>query len=725
LKISLGKKILSINLASSTLKKNDENELRSTIAEYSKKISIQEINLIRLSRKYDSLRHDEQTLRDAYHKIEVSFAEKEAELHERLNELLAWKNKASSQLKILFNLQMNSVPVDDYRILRNQLEIYQQKYADIKLKEADYNSRIARLETCERDLFTKNELIRDLKEDLLESELEMEMIRRRLEDLDPAFKKYQQIFRQMVEIIKNKNLSPIQIFELMDRDKSGKLSRNEFESALINMQIPFSKSDLDILFMFLDWDGNGEIEYKEFLKRLKRSGVKMRSNEEHLVFKVYEAITKANLTLERAFELFDKDGDNLISKDDMVSTFQGMSFGVDSRTIEEFFAMANINGDGSINFDEFYRLFEKTIKDAFIEEKKLKTDELNWKMQLMIKMDEAIKASSLTLLDAFNIIDDDRSGKITFDEFKELFNKMGISLELDKLSSLFKELDKDSSGYVTFPEFQHYFNEAKRENERINRLKFIASKTENLRDSTLRQLDSDKELNTANLGMSDQQRMAMKIALLETREKDAVRKIEILNMKLSNLDAELKAQDKIIRDAQSENLKIKEGYYLALEREFKLQQKLEGAIPKDRAVQLIKLNEKLSLERSELKRNMITFKNLYESSVGQIKILKLALEKKKNEVEVFQNTIKDLQALSDEAALVGKLQHELMLSKWNEGVANKKYETALDENRQLKIELQSFEAKFLEKEDEVVSIHNAYREKVAILEKNLADAQVK
>ena len=197
------------------------------------------------------------------------------------------------------------------------------------MKEGEHLTKIAQLETNERDLYMKNELIRDLKEEMMEEELEMEMLKKRLEDLDPVFRKFQNLFRQIIEVIKNRNISPLQTFQLMDRDKSGKLDRREFESALVNMQIPFSKSEMDILFMFLDLDGSGQIEYREFLKRLKRAGIKVRSDEEDLTFKIYEAITKAELTLKQAFDIFDKNSDNLISKEDMVDTFNGMSFGVD------------------------------------------------------------------------------------------------------------------------------------------------------------------------------------------------------------------------------------------------------------------------------------------------------------------------------------------------------------------------------------------------------------
>ena len=672
-----------------TLKKSDESELKTTLAEYAKKISIQEVNLIRLARKYDCLKTEEGHLRESYHKIEVAHSEKEGQLVQRLNDLIAWKQKATSQLKILFGLQVNSVPVEDYRLMRSQLEILQEKYSDLRIKEANYLSRIAHLETNERDLFMKNELVRDLKEDIMEGELESEMIKKRLEDLDPTFKKYQMIFKQIVDVMKKKNISPAQVFQMIDKNKDGKLGKIEFESALIAMQIPASRSDLDILFMFMDLDGSGVVEYQEFLKKLKRSGIKMRNNEEELVFKIYEAITKANLTLKQAFDIFDKDGDSLISKKDMVDTFSAMNLGVDSKLVEGFYSMADINGDGSINFDEFYRLFESTIKEAFREEKKGQVDELNWKMQIMLKIDNAIKKNNISLLDAFKMIDKDGTGKITYDEFQNLFTGMKIELASPELHGLFNDLDKDKSGAITYFEFQHYFNEAKRENDRINRMKFITSKTENLREAGKSFNDEDFSVNS--MVITDTHKLNMKISLLETREKNANNRVDMLNIKIKNLDSELKHYEKQIKDLESHNLKLQEEYYHTREREIKLEQKVQGVLPKEQADKIKKLNEKMSLDWSDLQASRKTFKNLYEYSVGQVKILKLAVEKKKNETEVLQNTVKELQTTSDENALVGKLQHELMVSKWNEGVVNKKYESILDENRQIKMEIEQVE----------------------------------
>jgi hypothetical protein len=42
---------------------------------------------------------------------------------------------------------------------------------------------------------------------------------------------------------------------------------------------------------------SGEVEYKEFIKKLKNSGLKMKKKEDELVYIIYKAITEAGLSL--------------------------------------------------------------------------------------------------------------------------------------------------------------------------------------------------------------------------------------------------------------------------------------------------------------------------------------------------------------------------------------------------------------------------------------------
>lgn len=49
-------------------------------------------------------------------------------------------------------------------------------------------------------------------------------------------------------------------------------------------------SELEVLYMFVDMDGTGDIEYNEFVRRLRRSGVTIRRKEDELLYTLYRAI---------------------------------------------------------------------------------------------------------------------------------------------------------------------------------------------------------------------------------------------------------------------------------------------------------------------------------------------------------------------------------------------------------------------------------------------------
>ena len=52
-----------------------------------------------------------------------------------------------------------------------------------------------------------------------------------------------------------------------------------------------SPDEMEILYMFIDLDGAGVIEYKAFVRRLRRSGVTVRRKEEELLLQIYKAFT--------------------------------------------------------------------------------------------------------------------------------------------------------------------------------------------------------------------------------------------------------------------------------------------------------------------------------------------------------------------------------------------------------------------------------------------------
>lgn len=97
-----------------------------------------------------------------------------------------------------------------------------------------------------------------------------------MSDSDPVFKRYQIIYGRLVETLKKQNLSPLETFQLIDQNKDGKIGKTEFALAMNKLRIPMNEDELDTLFSFLDLDNTQTIEYQEFLRKLRRSGVSVR-----------------------------------------------------------------------------------------------------------------------------------------------------------------------------------------------------------------------------------------------------------------------------------------------------------------------------------------------------------------------------------------------------------------------------------------------------------------
>jgi Ca2+-binding EF-hand superfamily protein len=91
--------------------------------------------------------------------------------------------------------------------------------------------------------------------------LEEEVVKKRLEALDPYFRKFQMVYQQIVDTIKIKNISPLQMFQMFDVNGDGKISKNEFGDAIGNLGINIVSEEMEVLYMFVDLDGTGEIEY--------------------------------------------------------------------------------------------------------------------------------------------------------------------------------------------------------------------------------------------------------------------------------------------------------------------------------------------------------------------------------------------------------------------------------------------------------------------------------
>ncbi|KAL8119575.1 calcium-dependent protein kinase-like [Apium graveolens] len=125
------------------------------------------------------------------------------------------------------------------------------------------------------------------------------------------------------------------MFTNMDTDKSGTITYEELKSGLARLGSKLSEIEVKQLMEAADVDGNGTIDYIEFITAtMHRHKLE---KDEHLY---------------KAFQYFDKDNSGFITRDELESAMKEYGMG-DEATIKEIISEVDTDNDGRINYEEF------------------------------------------------------------------------------------------------------------------------------------------------------------------------------------------------------------------------------------------------------------------------------------------------------------------------------------------------------------------------------------
>merc|ERR1711881_758766 len=130
-------------------------------------------------------------------------------------------------------------------------------------------------------------------------------------------------------------------FGLFDNDASGAIDVRELKAAMRALGFEVKNEELKKMVSDVDNDGNGTIEFAEFLSMMTGKMGEKDSRED----------------IEKVFKLFDNDSTNKI-------TFANLAR--DDEELQDMINQADRDGDGAINGDEFYRIMKK--KGNFLED---------------------------------------------------------------------------------------------------------------------------------------------------------------------------------------------------------------------------------------------------------------------------------------------------------------------------------------------------------------------
>jgi len=142
--------------------------------------------------------------------------------------------------------------------------------------------------------------------------------------------------------------------------------------------------------------------------------------------------------LRRVFSTFDKNGDGLISKQEMRESFDKLRLCIDEEELGCTIQTVDVNGDGYVDFEEFVTLYESMSgKRGAGEEAKADHEDAD-------------------LAEAFGVFDENGDGLITVEELQSVLKSLGLEQgrSIGDCKKMIQKVDKNGDGMVNYLEFK-------------------------------------------------------------------------------------------------------------------------------------------------------------------------------------------------------------------------------------------------------------------------------
>lgn len=131
-------------------------------------------------------------------------------------------------------------------------------------------------------------------------------------------------------------------FDLFDQDGSGAISIDELKEVMKKLGNDTSQSDLQSMVNEIDKNGDGEIDFNEFIILMSNKFEDSNLEDE----------------IRQAFRSFDQDGDGFIDAEELKNVMRNLGDNISDEHVKEMISEADIDGDGKVNLEEFIRMMK-------------------------------------------------------------------------------------------------------------------------------------------------------------------------------------------------------------------------------------------------------------------------------------------------------------------------------------------------------------------------------
>lgn len=171
------------------------------------------------------------------------------------------------------------------------------------------------------------------------------------------------------------------VFSIFDLDGDETIDASELFTVLRCLKLDPTREDVDRMIASADKDGNGSLAFVEFVVVLAReadssalggpedsddeddAGVQQNRFTLVSVVKNMGWTGRQILEMKKTFKLFDKDGDETISKRELGAMFRKLGMEIEDEEVDDLLGELDEDGSGTVSFPEFLILLATKMKD--------------------------------------------------------------------------------------------------------------------------------------------------------------------------------------------------------------------------------------------------------------------------------------------------------------------------------------------------------------------------
>jgi calmodulin len=133
-------------------------------------------------------------------------------------------------------------------------------------------------------------------------------------------------------------------FSALDTDHDGFIASSQLGQILRSIGENPTDAEVQDMINEIDFDGNGSIEFPEFLRMMAKKVSDLYAEDE----------------IREAFQFFDRDGNGFITRHELKSVMMNLGEKLTDQECDQLVEEADLDGDGVINYEEFYYLMAST-----------------------------------------------------------------------------------------------------------------------------------------------------------------------------------------------------------------------------------------------------------------------------------------------------------------------------------------------------------------------------